>query len=218
MSSQAHPRPSPPSFAAAERDLIRREMGPHFGQLPSLADGLLLRTWRDGPQKGEPKLPPAARSMLECGLVEVRNRPVRAASLLPRGGAGSAGASAAGPPGHGPGPLRPPAPGTRAACSGGRGRPVMAREREELRQAHQVRTGSSLAAAGARDRRPGALRSANRCRSAPPRLLAPSPVVGSLCRTEWVELTPACLTPAQGRPMGPGGAWKSAQSGKGCCV
>ena len=47
-------------------------MGPHFGQLPSLADGLLLRTWRDRPQKGEPKLPPAARSMLERGLVEVR--------------------------------------------------------------------------------------------------------------------------------------------------
>jgi len=62
----------PSSFTTAERELIRREMGPHFGQLPSLADGLLLRTWRDGPQKGEPKLPPAARSMLECGLVEVR--------------------------------------------------------------------------------------------------------------------------------------------------
>jgi hypothetical protein len=62
----------PSSFTTAERELIRGEMGPHFGQLPSLADGLLLRTGRDGPQKGEPKLPPAARSMLERGLVEVR--------------------------------------------------------------------------------------------------------------------------------------------------
>ena len=62
----------PSSFTTAERELIRREMGPHFGLLPSLADDLLPRTWRDGPQKGEPKLPPAVRSMLERGLVEVR--------------------------------------------------------------------------------------------------------------------------------------------------
>ena len=54
MISAADPLPSP--FTAAERDLIRREMGLHFGQLPSLADGLLLRTWRGGPQKGGPKI------------------------------------------------------------------------------------------------------------------------------------------------------------------
>src|SRR5919199_6866864 len=72
MSSHADLQPSPPLFTAAERDLIRRDMGLHFGQLPSLADGLLLRTWRGGPQKGEPKLPPAVRTMLERGLVEVR--------------------------------------------------------------------------------------------------------------------------------------------------
>src|SRR5919199_6174187 len=72
MSSHADLQPSPPWFNAAERDLIRREMGLHFGQPPCLADGLLLRTWRGGPQKGEPKLPPAVRSMLERGLVELR--------------------------------------------------------------------------------------------------------------------------------------------------
>ena len=72
MGSQADSLPSPPPFGAVERDLIRREMGLHFGQLPSLADGLFLRTWRGGPQKGEPKLPPAVRTMLERGLVEVR--------------------------------------------------------------------------------------------------------------------------------------------------
>ena len=43
--------PTLPSSTTAERELIRGEMGPHFGQLPSLADGLLLRTWRDGPQR-----------------------------------------------------------------------------------------------------------------------------------------------------------------------
>jgi hypothetical protein len=72
MISQADPQPCPSPLTAAERDLIRREMGLHFGQFPSLADGLLLRTWRGGPDKGEPKLPPAVRSMLERGLVEVR--------------------------------------------------------------------------------------------------------------------------------------------------
>jgi hypothetical protein len=47
-------------------------MSQHFGQYPRLADGLLLRRWRGGPHAGEPKLPPAVRSMLERGLVEVR--------------------------------------------------------------------------------------------------------------------------------------------------
>lgn len=58
-------------FTATERDLIRRELGMRFGQLPSLADGLFLRTWRSGPQAGQPKLPVTVQSMLERGLVEV---------------------------------------------------------------------------------------------------------------------------------------------------
>ena len=66
------PSPSPLSFSAAERELIRREFGMHFGSYPSLAEGILLRTWRDGPHKGEPKLPLAVQTMLERGLVEVR--------------------------------------------------------------------------------------------------------------------------------------------------
>ena len=70
MSSRATLLPSP--FTAAERELIRHEMGLRFGQYPSLADGLFLRTWRAGPGKGEPKIPPAVRSLLERGLVEVR--------------------------------------------------------------------------------------------------------------------------------------------------
>ena len=59
-------------FSAAERELIRRELDVYFGQHPSLAEGLFLRTWRGGPQKGEPKLPPPVRSMLARGLVEIR--------------------------------------------------------------------------------------------------------------------------------------------------
>ncbi len=74
MPGQADHPPSP--FSAAERDLIRREMGMRFGQHPRLADGLFLRTWRGGPQKGEPKVPPPVRSMLERGLVELRPGPI----------------------------------------------------------------------------------------------------------------------------------------------
>ena len=71
MSSRAVPLPSPSPFTAPERELIRREMGMRFGQYPSLADGLFLRTWRGGERKGEPKIPPAVASMLARGLVEI---------------------------------------------------------------------------------------------------------------------------------------------------
>jgi len=60
-------------FTTSERDLIRREMGMHFGQYPSLADGIFLRTWRGGPQKNQPKIPAAVRTMMDRGLVEIRN-------------------------------------------------------------------------------------------------------------------------------------------------
>jgi hypothetical protein len=66
------PTPLPFPFTAPERALIRREMGLHFGQSPSLAEGLFLRAWRGGERRGEPKIPPAVRGMLERGLVEVR--------------------------------------------------------------------------------------------------------------------------------------------------
>jgi hypothetical protein len=70
MSSRA--APSPIAFTAAERALIRQEMGQHFGQYPSLVDGIFLRTWRGGPQKNQPKMSPAIRSMMDRGLVELR--------------------------------------------------------------------------------------------------------------------------------------------------
>ena len=59
-------------FTAPERGLIRRELGMRFGQLPSVADGVFLRTWRGGPRAGQPKLPVVVQGMLERGLVEVR--------------------------------------------------------------------------------------------------------------------------------------------------
>ena len=67
------PAPStiPAAFTAPERDLIRRELHPRFGQDPSVADGIMLRTWRGGPQAGQPKVPPAVRTLLERGLVQL---------------------------------------------------------------------------------------------------------------------------------------------------
>ena len=62
----------PISFSANERELIRHEMGIHFSQYPSLADGIFLRTWRGGPQKNQPKIPAAVRTMMDRGLVEIR--------------------------------------------------------------------------------------------------------------------------------------------------
>ena len=70
MHSRLERPPSP--FTAPERDLIRRELGVRFTTYPSIADGILLRTWRAGPQAGQPKLPPAIQSMVQRGLVEVR--------------------------------------------------------------------------------------------------------------------------------------------------
>ena len=67
------PAPLPVSFTARERALIRQEMSERFGQHPRLADGIFLRTWRGGAQKGQPKIPPAIRTMLDRGLVEIRN-------------------------------------------------------------------------------------------------------------------------------------------------
>jgi hypothetical protein len=61
----------PAPFSTKERDLIRREFSRHFGQDPSIADGIMLRAWRTGECKGQPKIPPAVQTMLERGLVEI---------------------------------------------------------------------------------------------------------------------------------------------------
>jgi hypothetical protein len=63
-------------FTPQERDLIRLELMPRFRQEPDLANGLFLRTWRAGPQKGQPKIPKAIQTMLDRGLVEIRPNPM----------------------------------------------------------------------------------------------------------------------------------------------
>jgi hypothetical protein len=75
-------RPTSP-FTPQERELIRLELMPRFGQEPELANGLFLRTWRGGLQRGEPKIPKAMQGMLDRGLLEVRRNPMgRAAAFF----------------------------------------------------------------------------------------------------------------------------------------
>jgi hypothetical protein len=58
-------------FTAAERDYIRRELDMFFSTLPSVAEGFQLKTWRSGPDAGQPKLPPTAKGLVERGLMRL---------------------------------------------------------------------------------------------------------------------------------------------------
>jgi hypothetical protein len=59
------------ALTPAERNYTRRELDLFFSTLPTVADGFPLKTWRTGPQAGQPKLPPAARGLLDRGLVRL---------------------------------------------------------------------------------------------------------------------------------------------------
>ena len=74
------------SFNAQEQEYIRRELDQFFGTLPSVADGFQLRIWRGGPLAGQPKLPPALRTMVDSGLMEIRtDTPLPRAYFTERG-------------------------------------------------------------------------------------------------------------------------------------
>ena len=62
---------APDAFSPAERDYIRRELDMFFSTLPSVADGFQLKTWRGGPQAGQPKVPPVAAGLIERGLMRL---------------------------------------------------------------------------------------------------------------------------------------------------
>ena len=59
------------SFTAGERAYIRRELDMFFSTLPRVEEGFQLKTWRSGPQAGQPKLPPAAQTLLSRGLMRL---------------------------------------------------------------------------------------------------------------------------------------------------
>ena len=61
----------PDAFSSAERDYIRRELDMFFSTLPRVVDGFQLKTWRGGPQAGQPKVPPVAAGLIERGLMRL---------------------------------------------------------------------------------------------------------------------------------------------------
>jgi hypothetical protein len=73
------PPPSVATFTPAERAYIRREFHQFFSTFPTVAEGFQLRTWRAGPKQGQPKLSPAAGSLVERDLMrlDVSIRPPR---------------------------------------------------------------------------------------------------------------------------------------------
>jgi 2-hydroxychromene-2-carboxylate isomerase len=59
------------TFTASERMYIRRELDQFFSTLPTVAEGFQLKSWRTGAKQGQPKLSPAAESLVERGLMRL---------------------------------------------------------------------------------------------------------------------------------------------------
>jgi hypothetical protein len=62
---------NPDALTPRERDYIRSELDMFFSTLPSVAEGFQLKTWRGGPQAGQPKVPQAAAGLLGRGLMRL---------------------------------------------------------------------------------------------------------------------------------------------------
>lgn len=58
-------------FTPPERELIRREFMVRWNAARPLADGIGLKRWVTGPNKGQVKMPVVVRSMQERGLVRI---------------------------------------------------------------------------------------------------------------------------------------------------
>lgn len=67
------------AFTPSERAYIRQELDQFFSTLPTVAEGIMLKTWRGGPKEGQPKVPPRAQGLLDRGLMrlEPADRPPR---------------------------------------------------------------------------------------------------------------------------------------------
>ena len=64
-------RASVTGLSPGERAYIRRELDMFFSTLPMVAEGFQLKLWRSGPEAGKPKLSPAARSLVDRGLMRL---------------------------------------------------------------------------------------------------------------------------------------------------
>jgi hypothetical protein len=58
-------------FTPVERAYIRSELDRFFSTLPTVAEGFQLKVWRGGPHAREPKLPPAAKSLIKRRLMRL---------------------------------------------------------------------------------------------------------------------------------------------------
>lgn len=52
-----------------ERALIRNEFMTRFSSSPSLGDGILVKRWATGPNKGKPKPNPTLQGLIDRGLL-----------------------------------------------------------------------------------------------------------------------------------------------------
>ncbi len=67
----SEPPSAPAPFTPAERDYVRRELSMFFSTLPTVAEGFTLKTWRGGPQAGQPKVPQTAAGLVARGLLRL---------------------------------------------------------------------------------------------------------------------------------------------------
>jgi len=58
-------------FTEAELEFLKRRFDVQFGEAPAILDGVMLKMWKSGPEKGRPKLPAAVKSLLERNLMVV---------------------------------------------------------------------------------------------------------------------------------------------------
>lgn len=58
-------------FTPIERAYVRSQLDRFFSTFPTVAEGFQLKVWRGGPKAKEPKLPPAAKSLVERGLMRL---------------------------------------------------------------------------------------------------------------------------------------------------
>jgi hypothetical protein len=58
-------------FTPSERSYIRQELDRFFSTFPTVEEGFQLKTRKTGPLAGQPKLPPAGKSLVERGLMRL---------------------------------------------------------------------------------------------------------------------------------------------------
>lgn len=61
----------PAPFTEAELEFLKRRFDVQFGEAPAILDGVVLKTWKSGEEKGKPKLPVPLKSLVERNLMIV---------------------------------------------------------------------------------------------------------------------------------------------------